>query len=1300
MAEDQPENDRTQTHVVLTKGTTVGHYRIIEKIGAGGMGEVYLAEDTELNRKVALKFLPRHLSLDDDCRARFKREAQAAAKLSHPNIITIYEVGEHKGRPFFAMEHIEGQSLRDLAKGKGLPISEIADLAIQVCEGLSKAHRAGITHRDIKCDNILIDKDGKAKILDFGLARLQEASRLTRTGSVVGTMGYMSPEQIRGQAVDHRSDIFSLGVTLYEITTGQLPFKGENEAATVYSVLNEQPEPLSKLRPEIPRSFESIITTALQKKPEKRYPNTEAMLADLRKFEKSEQVPALPSTAKRPLVSKQVGWGVALVVLILATITGGLLLKRWLGPTEVQATSLAVLFFENLGTEDESYLASGLAEDLAMKLRNLAGFRVASSADIRRLNKKDLLAKDVASNLGVQYALGGSLLRRGERIRVNVELIDEKTGDVIWSEQFNRQFTEVFQFIDEVSQRIAQALEVHLIPAEQLALREQPTDSPEAYDHYLKGRHYYYNVTFRDNELAEREFERALQLDPDYPLALAGLADAYVQRYKERFDYDEYWLDSSDVLIDRALQLDPDLAEAYESRAEVLLQEDNITGALEAAEKARGLRPDWDEPYVHLGNIYEERGERSKALAMFDTALSLRQSVDALCGKGSIFQTRGQMDSAKAVYQAAQELNPYHDSPYGWLAWLYEEMYEGEEVEKLLRRAIEVRPDRAINYYALSARLLYRGSVQEGQKLLRGFVKRFPYNWDGYEKLHRYLTYKGDYSAAFEVVEEAVRRYPDRVWPHLLLASAYATKQFPEAESKEAETVSEKAIMAVERALALRPNSGQLLEWAGEVYTFLNRPDEAMDYFNRAVDARPGSSVLISNIALRFQQLRKYEKAVEFARKAVELSPGRYGHYSRLGSTLRFLNRWPEYFDIIQQAANRYGDDPRFLHELSREQRYAGQFEEAIETSQHALALKRTSFEGGLVDLGVALWLNGDTEEALDRLKEEKESFEPGFWVVNILKSEGRFNDVERFLVSIKEKTPARMSGIDYWGDLASSYYMSMRRYDDALSALAEERRSGEETYSFDNTMLIAECYRQKGKIDSAGFLLEGLVETASAADRPKALIQLARLRAIGANDLAPAMELAKIGTAEHTEKTFDDVSETLLRLQYATGQTDELQETLEEMGFPRRGSGRYREVQLMEAIDLVGASKRLADATISLTRLRRGEYNWGDVGIASSFLALALARGGKVDDARQEIRQALKLEPERADIAYHAACAYSLIGDTGQALEWLETAVERGHQELWWARVDPDLDPLRELPRFKEIMNEWDSRIQALLEK
>jgi|GEM_PF-133211 len=1302
MVADDSNDDRTKSFVALTAGAEVSHYKIISKIGAGGMGEVYLAEDTKLKRQVALKFLPQHLCQDEACRKRFTREAQAAAGLDHPNIVPVYEVGEFKGRPFFAMAHIEGQSLREVIKQGKLTVNEVVDLTMQVCEGLYEAHSAGVVHRDIKPGNIIIDKKGKPRLLDFGLATVSGEEKLTKTGSTLGTVGYMSPEQIDGKNVDHRSDLFSVGVILYEMITGRRPFAGDNDAAVVKAISSSTPEPIARFKSGVTGELQSIIDKALSKDVSIRYQHADGMLADLRRLAVSERV-TVPAKKK----ARRLWWAAAISLLIIVAAWGGLQFKHWLAPTEAQVKSLAVVDFDNIGAEEDAYLASGLAEDLAVKLRRLEGFHVASSADIRRLAKENLLPREVAARLKVQYALGGSLLREDTLVRVNVELIEKETGDVVWSDQIDKQFTEIFQFMDEVSQKIAQALEVRLTPVDKATMAAKPTDNAEAYDHYLKGRHYYYRVTFRDNELAEREFERALQLDPDYPLALAGLADAYVQRYKERFDYDEYWLDSSKVLIDRALTLDPNLAEAYESRAEVFLQEDNITGALEAAKKARDLRPDWDEPFIHLANIYKDRGVRFKAMALYDTALSLRPSVDALCGKGNIYMTRGQIDSAKATYQAAADLNPNHDRPWVELADLYEQMNNEPEMEKYERRAIEARPDQAFNYSLLSATLYYQGKVKEAENLLRGYVDAYPYSWEGYYRLFNYFWAIGDYPAAFAVVEEAVRRNPDRVWPYLLLAYSYLEKMSPEGESDHTDHEFEMAVAAIERALELRPNSGRVLQWAGGLYISLRRMGKAMEYYDRALEVRPGSSELLYGIASQLRAIREYERSVEYGLRAVELSPGNSDYFpSFLKRNLLRLNRGQEWLEIVENAAAIYGDDPFFLMAASAEKRASGDYETSIALTDSALKAK--SQQPWLLSFAITLWMSGETERAIEKFKAASNEWISAHGVVAVLKSESRFAEIDEYLESIKVYTSGHKSGLEQWAGVAGNYYMSMRRFDDALAVYSEFRESGQETWSGFNSLLMAECLRQQGAIGRAKELLQELGNTPMRHYWPFALVDLAKLNAIETQDFASSIELTIQAQAEYivpNDWATQPMLLSQLLFQFAHGKMADVEKSLSQLqSYTGHPSISYRKAQLAAATNSDSAGSFLDNSVSELARMSHGENIYGAgvivIGQACSYCALALARAGKSDDARREIKRAIKYEPEWEDIAYHAACAYALIGDTDLALQWLETAVERGHQELWWAHVDPDLDPLRELPRFKEIMNDWDGRIQALLEK
>ena len=379
MTTDGRDDDQTRAFVPITEGTIVSHYRVIEKIGAGGMGEVYLAEDTELDRRVALKFLPPHLCLDDDCRARFKRESQAAARLNHPNIVTIHEVCEYQGRPYFAMQHLEGQSLRDLLKGKSLALDRLIEMAIQLCDGLAAAHGKNIVHRDIKPSNIVIDAYGRPKLLDFGLAAIVGGEHLTRTGSTLGTVGYMSPEQIKGKDVDHRSDLFSLGVVLYELLAGRAPFGRDSEVATMQAILNEVPDPLAKYRSAVPEELQRTVSKLLEKDPSMRYQTATGVISDLKRLIASTQ-----SSIARETIGRSRRWPLwiaAAAVIIVAAIG---LYSFWPRPaaTGSERKSLAVLPFENLGSSEDEYFADGMTDEITARLAGISGLRVTSRTSL------------------------------------------------------------------------------------------------------------------------------------------------------------------------------------------------------------------------------------------------------------------------------------------------------------------------------------------------------------------------------------------------------------------------------------------------------------------------------------------------------------------------------------------------------------------------------------------------------------------------------------------------------------------------------------------------------------------------------------------------------------------------------------------------------------------------------------------------------------------------------------------------------------------------------------------------------
>lgn len=1302
MDKNGSNDDQAEPFVALTKDTAVSHYRIIDKIGSGGMGDVYLAEDARLKRQVALKFLPMQHINNDDLRERFIREARAVAALSHPNIVTIHEVGDFNNRPFFAMEHVPGESLKDIIKKGKLSTPDLIDLTMQICEGLQKAHEAGIVHRDIKPANIIIDNDGRAKILDFGLAMMAGEDKLTRNGSALGTVAYMSPEQARGEEVDARSDIFSLGCVFYELLTSCSPFDGDYEAAILYSLTNEDPSPLAKYRSGVQDGIQRIVDRALEKNVETRYQTVSEMLEDLKQLSGQGKVKALP--AKKAV--SRFWWAAAvLAVVVIIAALGKSQFEQWFAPDEARAKSLAVVEFENIGSEEDDYLASGLAEDLAVKLRNVSGFQVASSADIRRLSKKDMRAKDVASQLGVEYALGGSLLRHEERIQINVELIDEKTGKVIWSEQFNRQFTEVFQFIDEVSRGISEALEVHLIPAEKLALEQKPTDDPVAYNHYLKGRHYYYGVTFRDNELAAREFEKALKVDPDYPLALAGLADVYVQRYKERFDYDEFWLDSADDLVARALKLDNDLAEAYEARAEILFRKENYVGALEAANKAMNLRPDLDEPYVRLGEIYYTRGERRKAFEMFDKALSIRPSVDALCNMANVCFVHGKLDSAEVLYRNAIKLNPDHERPYRGLGYYYLQKNRSDESEEMYRRAIEVRPDFARNYKRLASLLSWRQERHdEAEALLRGFVRDYPYNYDGYKELAGWLGWsKGDKSAAMAVTEEAVAQNPERAWSYLALAQFRVRGLVGTVDR-------EQVFRELGRALELRPGSSRVLQVAGGIYASLDSLDRAMDYYRQALDVNPGSVSILISMAKLLSQQGDYDGAVLAAREVINQAPGLTlimfpggfdgsFPYNLLGESLVHLQRIDEYMAIIESAAEKYGmDNPDLLRVLGQEQCRTGLFREAIATFQRVLDIKENIFL--LEFIGFAHWMLGENETALSYFlkgfqaegADEVRGLE--VWYISFLQHQGRYDELEAYFESAHADSTRQW----VWSSKTPLYYRSMRRYDEALAIYAEITETGNLRWKDMNLYFMAEVKTLSGDLAGAREIFEDFRDSGLAYYALEASFSLASLTAIEGNVTQARIDAEK-ALEEHSSNLHDDGHfKMLAQLQFADGQRDAALATLGRIRGADIASlfpAMYLKAQiegLYGANDTEGYLKKIE---LFASRTARYPSVWTDIGEIHCKWGLAAGRAGNISVARYAIEFGQKVESERPEVAYFSACVYSLIGDTDLALQWLETAVERGYQELWWARVDPDLDPLRELPRFREIMDEWEEWIQ-----
>jgi serine/threonine protein kinase/tetratricopeptide (TPR) repeat protein len=563
MSSNDDSNDFTRSHIQFAKGTAIGHYRIVDKIGSGGMGEVYLAEDTELNRRVALKFLAPHLCHNADCRARFKREAQAAAQLSHPNIVTIHEVGEFNGRPFFAMEHIEGGSLADFIKQGDRSLERTIDLSIQICEGLDRAHRAGIIHRDIKPSNILIARDGRARILDFGLAAIEGVDRLTKTGSTMGTLHYMSPEQTRGETLDERSDVFSFGVVLYEMITGHLPFVGDHEPAIIYSIGNEEPEPLARYKSGVPDELQRIVGKMLAKDRAARYQHSDDLLADLRTFSKAK----LPSTGVKPrrnAWSRYVVTAAVAVILVVAGYWGVTkLLTRDARKAEPARKMLAVLPFENLSPDpDQEYFSDGLTEELTSKLSQIQSLCVTSRSSSMTFKGSNKTVPEIAKALRVQYVVEGSVRRAGNELRITAQLIDADADAHLWSKTYAGTMDDVFNMQDSVSRAIVDGIKVQLTPDETRRLGKRTFNNTAAFTYYLKGKAEIDKGTEDAMNRGLQYLQQGLDIVGDNALIYSGMAWGYLMMINNGLGQEEY-ISKVDEYARKARDLDPELPEAH-----------------------------------------------------------------------------------------------------------------------------------------------------------------------------------------------------------------------------------------------------------------------------------------------------------------------------------------------------------------------------------------------------------------------------------------------------------------------------------------------------------------------------------------------------------------------------------------------------------------------------------------------------------------------------------------------------------------------------------------------------------------
>ena len=814
-------------------GQTISHYKILSEIGSGGMGVVYKAEDKNLKRHVALKFLPPELTRDKEARERFIHEAQSASALDHPNVCTVYEIGktedapgEPGGRMFIVMGYYEGETLKDKIAGVGakgpspLQINEAVGIIIQIAAGLARAHESGITHRDIKPANIIITNRGEVKILDFGLAKLSGRTKLTKDGSTLGTVAYMSPEQTKGEETDSRTDIWSLGVVLFEMITGILPFKGDYEQATQYSIVNEEPEPLTGLRTGIPMELERIVTKTLTKNPDQRYQHVDELLVDLRRMTERSDVKETSSKyqPKNKNLKKNIIPYVLVSFILIAVVAFVLkfvLFSQHRELVDSVGKKLVVLPFENMGPAEDIYFADGITDEITTRLATVRSLGVISRHSAFFYAGKQWETAQIGKELNVDFIITGTVRwaktpNSVGRVIITPRLIKVSDDIQIWAEPFDRVIHDIFDIQSEIAIRVVEQLGIKLKESEQRAVEASPTENLEAYQSFLQGRHFARSPHFTVERWKQviQSYQRAVELDPDFAIAYGELARAHARLFFLRHD----------------------------------LSEQRIIMAREAADRAEALAPGSPEVLLALGYYhlwaYRDTKQALKKWTVAEKALPNDYKI--LEAKANIMALQGRWQEAIKLIDRAFLYSPRDASLPTNLAFFYWLSRRYPEAIEACNRAIALAPDANWPYlYKAFINWSWKGATEEARNAINSVNQ--DYHWVLWVWYWQEIGEK-KYNRALERLDASQDEWiRTKMWVRpisLMKAFIYDFLGKPQM----ALAAYEKSAPLLEAEIQKWPNDPRSHSSLGIVYAALGRKEEAIRQGKRAVELLPIST--------------------------------------------------------------------------------------------------------------------------------------------------------------------------------------------------------------------------------------------------------------------------------------------------------------------------------------------------------------------------------------------------------------------------------------------------------------------------